>query len=64
MVFRRMLGLGLLALLATGCATGMHSVTGNGGGDDNGQASPAFSSETTCEGWYDRAAGACDDIGD
>ena len=39
MVIRRMLGLGLLALLATGCATGMHSVTGNGGGDDNGQAS-------------------------
>ena len=38
MVFRRMLGLGLL--------------------------SPAFSPETTCEGSYDRAAGACDDIGE
>ena len=65
MVARTVFGLGSLALLAMGCASGMHSVVGNEAvGGDVGQASPAFPSSTACEGWYDSVAGVCNAIGD
>ena len=59
--------LGLVALAATGCATGTRTALfdGNYGG---GNGSPATMSDDTrrCEaegGWFDVAAGSCDTVG-
>ena len=59
--------LGLVALAATGCATGTRTALfdGNYGG---GNGSPATMSEDSqrCErngGWFNVAAGACDTVG-
>jgi hypothetical protein len=60
--------LGLVALAATGCATGTY--TGMLDGSDGGNASPAMVKVSDgvrrCQadgGWYDQAAGVCDHIG-
>jgi hypothetical protein len=58
--------LGLVALAATGCATGTHTAMFDG--SDGGYASPATMSDDPrqCQvdgGWYDHAAGVCDHVG-
>ena len=58
----RLAAFGLVALVCTGCASGMASMAGNGNG--NGYGSPATYEVQKCEGVFSTAVGVCEAAGD
>ena len=60
----RLAAFGLVALVCTGCASGMASMASNGNGNGNGYGSPATYEEQKCEGVFGTATGVCEAAGD